>query len=303
MAFSETFRRQVALLIRILPLVAEEKVFALKGGTAINLFFRNLPRLSVDIDLTYLPVQGRQESLVAIGAALKRIEGRISKAIPGSKITEHVYETLVTKLTIRSEGVQILIEVNPVIRGTVYPPETRSVTPAVEEGFGFAEIQVVSFSDLYAGKFVAALDRQHPRDLFDVRDLLADEGIDDALRRAFIVYMISHSRPMSEVLAPTRKDITEEFMRGFEGMTEEPVKREELEAAREALIAEIVGNMPSDHRRFLISFERGEPDWKLLGVPGAPELPAVLWRQKNLDTLSADKRKALVARLEEVLAQ
>lgn len=303
MAFSENYRRQVALLIRALPLVAEEKMFALKGGTAINLFVRNLPRLSVDIDLMYLPVEGRKESLASIGAALKRIAERTKRVIPGSRITEHVYEGSVTKLFIRSDGVQIVIEVTPVLRGSVYPPEVHSVTPAVEEQFGFAEIQVVSFADLYAGKIVAALDRQHPRDFFDVRGLLANEGIDDALRRAFIVYMISHGRPMSEVLAPTRKDIAEEFMRGFEGMTEEPIKREELEVAREALIAEIVGNMPSDHRRFLISFERGEPEWKLLGVPGAPELPAVLWRQKNLDTLSADKRGGLVARLEEVLGQ
>ncbi len=42
---------------------------------------------------------------------------------------------------------------------------------------------------------------------------------------------------MSEVLAPARKDITEEFLRGFEGMTDKPVNREELEAAWEALIA------------------------------------------------------------------
>jgi Nucleotidyl transferase AbiEii toxin, Type IV TA system len=150
---------------------------------------------------------------------------------------------------------------------------------------------------------VAALDRQHPRDLFDVRDLLANEGIDDALRKAFIVYLISHNRPMSEVLAPRRKDISDEFLRGFEGMTEEPVTREELIAAREALIADIVGKMPESHRRFLISFERGQPDWKLLGVPGAAELPAVKWRQENLDKLTDEKRAEIVAALEKVLVK
>ncbi|MCS0462653.1 nucleotidyl transferase AbiEii/AbiGii toxin family protein [Rhizobium favelukesii] len=51
--------------------------------------------------------------------------------------------------------------------------------------FGFAEIQVVSFADLYAGKIMAALVRQHPRDLFDIRDLLAAEGISEAIRQAF----------------------------------------------------------------------------------------------------------------------
>ncbi len=85
-------------------------------------------------------------------------------------------------------------------------------------------------------------------------------------------------------------------------MTDQPVTREELMNAREALIADIVGNMPNAHRRFLVSFERGEPDWDLLQVPGAEKLPAVLWRQQNLDKLSRDRRDALVSRLQEVLS-
>ena len=70
MAFSESYRKQVALLVRVLPAVAAERCFALKGGTAINLFVRDLPRLSVDIDMTYVPVQSRAESLSAIDAAM-----------------------------------------------------------------------------------------------------------------------------------------------------------------------------------------------------------------------------------------
>ena len=165
---------------------------------------RAMPRLSVDIDLTYLPVQPRAESLTAIDAAMTRIAGRTHKGIAGARLTEGKIEGALTRLLVRAEGAQIKIEVTPVLRGCVYDPELRGVSEAVEDAFGFAEIQVVSFPDLYAGKIVAALDRQHPRDLFDVRDLLAEEGIDDNLRRAFIVYMLSHDRPMSEVLAPTR---------------------------------------------------------------------------------------------------
>jgi predicted nucleotidyltransferase component of viral defense system len=259
MAFRETYRKQVALLVRILPLVAEESCFALKGGTAINLFVRDMPRLSVDIDLTYVPVAPRVESLAAIDAAMKRIVARVQKAVRAAKITDSKLDGAITRLTVREAGVQTKIEVTPVLRGCVYEPQTRAVSDSVESAFGFAEMPVVSFADLYAGKIVAALDRQHPRDLFDVRDLLANEGIDDSLRKAFIVYLLSHDRPMSEVLAPTRKDISAEFLRGFEGMTEEQVSRDELIAAREALIAEIVGRMPDSHRRFLVSFERGEP--------------------------------------------
>ena len=184
MAFRDAYRKQVALLVRILPLVAEESCFALKGGTAINLFVRDMPRLSVDIDLTYVPVAPRPESLAAIDAAMKRIIGRIQKALPGAKVTESKLEGAITRLTVRLDGVQTKIEVTPVLRGCVYEPQTLAVSDTVESAFGFAEMPVVSFADLYAGKLVAALDRQHPRDLFDVRDLLANEGIGEDLRKA-----------------------------------------------------------------------------------------------------------------------
>jgi predicted nucleotidyltransferase component of viral defense system len=302
MAFAEIYRKQVALLVRVLPFVTEETCFALKGGTAINLFVRDLPRLSVDIDLTYLPVAPRPQSLAAINGAMKRIAGRIKAALPDAQIAEGVTENTVVKLTVRSGGVQIKIEVTPVLRGCVFEPSMQSVKPAVEDAFGFAEARVVSFADLYAGKIVAALDRQHPRDLFDVRDLLAAEGITADLRQAFIVYLLSHDRPMSEVLAPTFLDIESAYAHGFTGMTREPITLQDLLAARTSLIGTIVGDMPQAHRNFLVSFERGDPDWALLGVTNAANLPAVKWRQQNLDKLTEVKRVALVTRLEEVLA-
>jgi predicted nucleotidyltransferase component of viral defense system len=301
--FEEPYRRQVALLLRTLPLVALEDCFALKGGTAINLFVRDMPRLSVDLDLTYLPVQSRADSLSAIDAAMTRIAERIARAIPDARVTPAAAEGAILRLLVRAGGAQIKIEVTPVLRGCVYEPQRRGVSAAVEQAFGFAEMPVVSFADLYAGKIVAALDRQHPRDLFDVRDLLANEGIDDDLRRAFIVYLLSHGRPMAEVLAPTRKPIEAEFLRGFEGMTAEPVALDELVATREALIDAIVGGMPKAHRTFLMSFKRGAPEWPLLGLPHAAALPAVRWRQQNLDTLAKSRRDALVARLAEVLGE
>lgn len=303
MPAAKLYRQQAALLIKTIPLVAAETCFALKGGTAINLFVRDMPRLSVDIDLTYLPVADRAASLKEIDAGMRRIADAIGSGIPGARVSPSTLqgENCVTKLIVRADGVQIKIEVTPVLRGCVYESATRSVSARVEDQFGFAEIQVVSFPDLYAGKIVAALDRQHPRDLFDVRDLLANEGINDDLRKAFIVYLLSHNRPMAEVLAPARLDISAEFARGFVGMTETPVTIDELLQAREEVIASMVGNMPADHRRFLISIKRGEPDWALLGVPGAEALPAVRWRLENLARMDAKKRAALCARLGEVL--
>lgn len=303
MALLDAYRDQVSLLIRTLPFVATEPAFALKGGTAINLFVRDLPRLSVDIDLTYLPVEDRAASLAAIDAAMLRIKTRIEEGMRGVRVTSSRVQgdDIITKLVVRLGDVQIKIEVTPVLRGTVYEPVVMAVSPAVEEAFGFAEIPVVSFADLYAGKIAAALDRQHPRDLFDVRDLLANEGVSDELRRAFLIYVISHPRPMAELLAPTRKDLAEEYRRGFEGMTAQTVSLDDLTAAREALIDIIITNMPEAHRRFLLGFKRGAPDWSLVGVPGAEALPAVRWKQQNLDRLAADRREALAANLERVL--
>ena len=303
LAFREIYRRQVQLLIRVLPSIAEEACFALKGGTAINLFVRDMPRLSVDIDLSYLPVHPRAESLAAIDAALRRIADRIRTSIPGAQVAQTALlpENAVYKLLARAGGVQVKIEVTPVLRGCVYDPELRAVSPSVEEAFGFAETRVVSLADLYAGKMGAGLDRQHPRDFFDIRGLLANEGISEPLRRAFLVYLLSHNRPLFEVLSPRIKSLQAEFRRGFLGMTPEPVPLKALIDAREALIAVAVRQMPDPHRRFLLSFEQGKPNWPLLALPGAAGLPAVRWRQDNLDKLSSAQRAKLASRLQAVL--
>jgi predicted nucleotidyltransferase component of viral defense system len=303
MPAAELYRRQVALLMRAIPLAATEPCFALKGGTAINLFVRDMPRLSVDIDLTYLPIGDRATSLLEIDTAMRRLADRIRAGIADARVNLNTLlgENCITKIVVHAAGVQTKIEVTPVLRGCVYEPTTRSVSRRVEDEFGFAEMQVVNFADLYAGKIVAALDRQHPRDLFDVRELLAAEGITDELRKAFIVYLISHNRPMAEVLAPMRLDISAEFARGFEGMAEHPVTLEELVNAREELINKIVGQMPAEHRQFLMSVKRGDPDWSLLGLPGAETLPAVRWRLENLAKLTDDKRAKLLNGLGEVV--
>lgn len=300
MATGERFRQQVDLLIRVLPSVAEENVFALKGGTAINLFVRDLPRLSVDIDLTYLPVKAREESLADIDAALDRISKSISEAVPQTKVVPSRLhnEGIVTRLVVRTPETQIKVEVTPVARGCVFEPKVMQVAPSVEDQFGYAETQVVSFDDLYAGKIVAALDRQHPRDLFDVRDLLRKEGISTSLRQAFLAYIVSHNRPAIEVLAPTRKDIRSDFEENFLGMTTELVELEELVATREEMIEAIVAQMPDEHRAFLVGVERGEIDWNLSGLTDAANLPAVRWKLANLDRLEAERRHRQAEKLE-----
>lgn len=295
MPISDEYRRQVSLLVQMLPFVSEEKCFALKGGTAINLFIRNLPRLSVDVDLMYLPIHDRLESLKEIDASLKRIASTISRGIPNADVRTSQLNTegTVNKLIVQTRSSQVKIEVTPVLRGCVYEPEQRRVTDAVEAEYGFARAQVVSFADLYAGKIVAALDRQHPRDLFDVRDLLANEGIGEDLRTAFVVYLLSHGRPMHEVLDPRRLDIAQEYERGFDGMTAEPVDLKDLLNTREQMIETMTREMPNEHRQLLVGFISGEPDWSLLGVEGVKNLPAIRWRALNLDKLDKKRRADL----------
>lgn len=303
MAISEQYRRQVALLVQILPFIAKEKCFALKGGTAINLFIRDMPRLSVDIDLAYLPLHDRRESLDEIGASLERIAEQVRNGVPRTQVhtSEVKGEGAINKLTVQAPDTQVKVEVTPVLRGSVYEPVDLRVSATVESEYGFARTQVVSFADLYAGKIVAALDRQHPRDLFDVRDLLAAEGIDDNLRTAFVVYLLSHGRPMHELLNPSRRDLTQEYEHGFAGMTAEPVSLRELIDTREQLIKCMTDEMPSDHKRLLISFVAGEPDWSSFKFADAKELPAVQWRGINLDKLKRSRREELASQLASVL--
>jgi len=236
---------------------------------------------------------------------LRRTGERIEGAFPIARVQAGVLkdEGIVNKLFVRERGTQIKVEVTPVLRGCVLEPEERATSNAVAEQFGFAAIQVVSLPDLFAGKMVAALDRQHPRDLFDVHNLLTNEGIDDRLRTAFVVYVLSHHRPIERLLAPMRQDMREEFERGLAGMMEAPVTLNVLVRTREELVDETVGRMPHTHREFLRSIARGEPQWSLLEVPNVSSLPAVAWRMAKLAQLGESERSAMVKGVEVALTE
>jgi len=298
------YYRQVQLLVRVLPLLDSEQCFALKGGTAINLFFRELPRLSVDIDLLYLPSEGREESLVNIRAALTRLSTLIKKTIPGIRIQNTHEQSDALRLILQLGDVRIKVELSPVIRGTVFPEERMEVCEIVEREFGYAEIQVASLPDLYAGKICAALDRQHPRDLFDVKFLLENEGLTENLRKTFLVFLISHQRPMSELLAPHRKDIREIYASEFADMAEVNIPIEELEQTREDLIDIIHQNMTNNERDFLLSFKGKNPNWELLGLENIDEvsnLPSVQWKLMNLKNMDNVKHVKALDKLKIVL--
>lgn len=293
---------QVRLLVNVLPVVAREQCFALKGGTAINLFVRDMPRLSVDIDLAFVAVGERAAALAEIDAALARISETLSGAPYGYRVRVGKRQDAgAYGLLVGNRAAEIKIEVSPVLRGLVYPEALQRIVPRAEAEFGFAEVPVVSFADLYAGKIVAALDRQHPRDLFDVKLLLAKEGISDELFRAFLVYLISGDDSIARILNPRPKPLQDLFARQFVGMTVEPVSLDDLEQARTDLVAALHGKMGEQEKEFLLSFKRTHPKWELLGVAHAPALPAVRWKQQNLAQMPPENHREAVANLERVL--
>ncbi len=294
------FSREAELMLRTIPFVARERCFALKGGTAINLFVRDFPRLSVDIDLVYLPLESRERSLAEISAALDRIAAELAKAFPDARITKvnRMGSGLTAKLVVRRQGVQIKIEPNEVIRGTVLPCEERTLVPKAEEFFELsASIQTVSLPDLYGGKLCAALDRQHPRDLFDMKILLENGGVTDEIRQAFIVYLASHDRPMNELLDPPRHDIRAVFENEFRGMAAIAVSCEELESVRETYISRVTAGLTAAEKQFLLSLKLGEPEWSLLPFPNVERLPALQWKLLNIRKMSPEKRELAAARL------
>src|SRR5512133_3979590 len=113
---SQQYKNQADLLLQVIPHVANEDSLALKGGTAINLFLRSMPRLSVDIDFTYLPFYDRETALSNISVALDRIKERIEKSLPGSTVTALTAGGTEVKLNVQSPKAQIKIEVNTITR-------------------------------------------------------------------------------------------------------------------------------------------------------------------------------------------
>jgi len=298
------YKKQTELLLQMLPLVMRENVFALKGGTAINFFWRDYPRLSVDIDLTYVPIKDRNASLQEINDGMLKIEVGILKLKPNARIQrkfDPVTKSVVS-LVIRDNDVTVKVEVNYNLRGAVFGTIKKKLCKKAEDEFGLSlSVNTLSFEDIYGGKIVAALDRQHPRDLFDVRVLLDNEGLTDNIRKAFIVYLISHNRSLIEILDPGLQDIKDIFESDFVGMTTEQIELTDLLNARTELITTIKKTLSENEIKFLISWKNKKPDWQLLGIDGIENLPGVKRRLMNLEGMEEKKREEAVKKLEKYL--
>ncbi len=296
------FYQQAELVIRIIPFIYQEEVLAIKEGSALNYFIRNLPRLSVDIDLTYVPLKDRADSLTDISETLNRISAKIHQNIPKTLIRSKQTEGKVSSLFIKRESPQIKVEANTIIRGTVFPCLEKVMCEEARTLFNQSpKAKISSMPDLYGGKICAALDRQHPRDFFDVRLLLENEGLTEEIRKAFVVYLVSHSRPMAELLEPSFKDIRSVFENEFQGMTRESVSLKQLLDARDILLKRIHSDLTTNERKFILSVKECRPDWELLGLDGIDRLPAVQWKLQNLEKMERKKHTEAVERLKRCL--
>jgi len=295
----QTYQKQVSLLLNVLPEVAKESCFALHGGTAINLFVRDMPRLSVDIDLTYIPVEDRSISLNNIADALEKIKDRIERILPTVRV---MHKKSIAKLLISLQGADIKVEVNLVGRGTLGQVRKMELSEKAQREFDvFCAISTVSFAQLYGGKICAALDRQHPRDLFDVKYLLDNEGFSDEVKEGFLLCLISSERPINEIINPHYLDQTLTMTNQFSGMSHDRFSYSDFELTRKSLVKAVRMSLTARDKEFLLGVKSLAPDWSIYDFE---RFPAVKWKILNLQKLkdtNPEKYKKLYESLEVAL--
>ena len=263
-----SYKDQVALLIQIIPEVEKVPLFALHGGTAINLFLRNMPRLSVDIDLTFIPTNDRETALREIRGGLTTISQNIISKIPDTKVN---FQKEQLKLQISRTGALVKIEVNQGIRGVIDNLEDLVLCDKAQEDFdAFCTIQGVPRGQLYGGKICAALDRQHPRDLFDAHYMLEHEGITPKIKEGFLFTLFSSGRSVHDILFPNKIDQRETFKNQFVGMTKEPFTYANFEQTRDRLLEALHQSLTTIDKDFIIAFKDGTPKWDYLNFKKVP---------------------------------
>lgn len=274
----------VRLLLRVVPDIFKNEIFAMKGGTAINLFVQDMPRLSVDIDVVYVPRDpSREEALIAISDEINSIQKRLEKLGLSVRLSKFTLDSD-TKLFIEDDRSQVKVEVNVVFRGTIFPVVTRSLTAKTAQMFSTTvEAPVLAEAELYGSKIVATLDRQHPRDLFDVLKFYEQGDLTPDILDAVVIYLAGHNRPTYEVLFGTDKDISTSYANSFVGMTfAESPSLEMLVDVRARLRTDVAQRLTEKHRDFLIGLAEANPDWSLLDCKHAESLPGLRWKLINL---------------------
>jgi Nucleotidyl transferase AbiEii toxin, Type IV TA system len=298
---NQEYVKTVRLLLAVAPVIFRESPFALKGGTAINLFLRDMPRLSVDLDLVVIDhVMSREEAFRVIGEQMETTKAALTKlgCLCDIGSTPDGNEV---KLFVQRDRVRVKVEVNHVFRGTVLPVAKGQLTPQARALFQTdVQATLLDTAELYGSKLVAAMDRQHPRDLFDVIGLYDNGGLTPEMIECFVCYVAGHNRPVHEVLFGNPIDIAPAFANEFSGMTTDAVTLDHLLAARHRLFQELPMMLTVKQREFLLSLVHAEPDWSLMACSHLADLPAIRWKLENLrrlKKLNPKKFKAQAATL------
>lgn len=281
----------VRLLLAVAPVIFESPRFALKGGTALNLFVQNLPRLSVDIDVAFTDHSlEREPALIEIGNDLQTAKTKLERMGYSATIRK-MQKGDEAKLLVADQASQIKVEVNFVFRGTLLPVTQRALVSSARDLFTTSmELPVLAIPELYGSKLVAALDRQHPRDWFDVAAMIDSFGIEAQMVNCFVAYLAGHNRPVHEVLFSYDLSLDEIFNIDFVGMTAAEIPLQHLIEVRQHIRQELPKVLTDAHRRFLLSFVRAEPDWTLMPFDHLKDLPAIRWKLLNLEKLRASSK-------------
>ncbi|MCA6070392.1 MAG: nucleotidyl transferase AbiEii/AbiGii toxin family protein [Endomicrobium sp.] len=247
-------------------------------------FVRDLPRVSVDIDLAYVGFEKREIAFKNIDDALLRISNKLNKiSIKSTIIT--CYDGI--KKILCSFGLaEIKIETNYNARGCIYEPVFMPINHKIVEGYGvFLDFRILSVAELYGGKIHAAINRQHPRDLFDIKILLQNEAITPEIKSAFIYTILIDSGAHYELLNPTVKNQQSAFEKYFNGMSELPFTHQDHEETLKKLIETIHHSLTEKDKAFILNFYSLNPNWELVNIPNLQKLPAVQWKILNLQNL------------------
>lgn len=291
----------VRLMLEVAPEVFASGRVAMKGGTALNFFVQDLPRLSVDIDVVFVPHQTpRDTALAEIANELSALQTRINRRGIRAELTSSKTGDE-TKLFVRRDRIEVKIEINHEFRGTLLPVETRSLTKTASDLFTTAlAVPTLAVAELYGSKLVAAMDRQHPRDLFDVHGMFQRFGLTPEIVECFVGYIAGHNRPVHEVLGSRDIDLARPFDNEFAGMERLPVSLRVLEEARIRLRRELAVALTADHKRFLIGLVAGQPPWEAMQCRHLAELPAIQWKLQNLARLKRTNAVKFQAQADEL---
>jgi len=298
----DTYKNQVALLIDILLEIAKEENLALHGGTAINLFHLNMPRLSVDIDLTSIPFSdNRGEDLNKICQSLESVKNRLRTSFPYIRFEDEKRAEEELKLICTKDNATVKVEVNQINRGLIAAPCTKVLCSRAENELDrFCEIRTVSVGQLWGGKLNAALERQHPRDIFDVKNMLQQIGFTEEIKQGLLFFLLCGKRPIDEIINPNFTNQRVTFDSQFSGMTNEEFTYEEFEKIREELVLLIQKSLKPSDKEFLLSFVSGNPHWKDFDYS---KYPAIKWKQLNINKLKQEnsiKFRENIKKLEDV---